>query len=62
MNPREQFDLGPCYLPYRLPKNISRNEKMTKVVTGRLKVNLIHDHRKLYKCFNVFKRIYPSSA
>ena len=33
-------DLGPYCLPYRLPKNISRqDEHTTKDVTGELKVN-----------------------
>ena len=38
----DQTDLGLYCLQYRLPKNISRQEKQTtKVVTGRLRVHVI---------------------
>ena len=38
--PREQFDLGPYCLQYRLPKNISRRkEQTTNVVTVLLRFN-----------------------
>ena len=38
--PKEQSDLGPYCLQYRLPKNINRQEEqMTKFVTGGLWVN-----------------------
>ena len=41
--PKKQSDLGPYCLQYRRPKTISRREEqMTKVVTGRLRVNNFH--------------------
>ena len=34
--PKEQFDLGPYCLQYSLPRNTSRPEEVTEVVTGGL--------------------------
>ena len=43
--PREQSDLDPYCLQYRLPKSISKqDEQMTKVMTGGLRVNFIPPH------------------
>ena len=38
---REQSDLGPHCLQFRLPKNISRRGKQTTFMTGGLKVNFV---------------------
>ena len=47
--PKEQSDLGPYCLQYRLPKNISRREEQTtKVVIGGKKVNTLHFLAKMY--------------
>ena len=41
-SPKEQSDLGPYCLQYRLPKNISRREEQTtKAVTGGKRIQFV---------------------
>ena len=40
MNPREQSDLGPYCLQYRLPKELKQRQQTIKIVTGEKRVKV----------------------
>ena len=53
---KEWSDLGPYCLQYWLPKNISREEKMTKVMPGEIRVNSLD--ADLFCMFFVFSSFF----